>query len=206
MQNLRALAASAFVIGLVVGAGLASGAASGATTGATSGAASHAANARAAPTGADGWRWPLAEPHPVTRAFLAPASPYASGHRGIDLAAEAQQPVFAPHDGVVSFAGRVVDRPVLSIVQSGDVIVTVEPVDAVVAVGDRVRAGQVIGTVGSGGHCPPGCLHLGVRLHGSYVSPLLYLEILPRAVLLPTVPDAVAAPLGPGQARGWASP
>lgn len=133
----------------------------------------------------------------MTRAFLAPASPYASGHRGIDLAAEAQQPVLAPHDGVVSFAGTVVDRPVLSITQSGDVIVTVEPVDAIVAVGDRVRAGQVIGTVSSGGHCPPGCLHLGVRLHGSYVSPLLYLEKLRRAVLLPTAPDATAPRSGP---------
>ncbi|SEN23303.1 M23 family metallopeptidase [Cryobacterium sp. TMT1-3] len=176
MQNLRALAASAFITVIVVlGAGSATG------------AASSPPPVAAAPTGADAWRWPLAEPHPVTRAFLAPASAYAAGHRGIDLAAAPQQPVLAPHDGVVSFAGPVVDRPVLSITQPGDVIVTVEPVDSVVAVGDRVRAGQIIGTVGSGGHCPPGCLHLGVRLHGSYVSPLLYLGKLPRAVLLPTV-------------------
>ena len=133
----------------------------------------------------------------MTRAFLAPASPYAAGHRGIDLAAAAQQPVLAPRDGVVSFAGLVVDRPVLSITQPGDVIVTVEPVDAVVAVGDRVHAGQTIGTVGSGGHCPPGCLHLGVRLHGSYVSPLLYLGELPRAVLLPTMSEGTARGPGP---------
>ncbi|TFB68146.1 M23 family metallopeptidase [Cryobacterium glaciale] len=186
MQNLRAPAASALItVILILGAGSPTGATSSTPPGG------------AAPTRADAWRWPLAAPHPVTRAFLAPASPYAGGHRGIDLAAEAQQSVLAPHEGVVSFAGTVVDRPVLSITQPGDVIMTVEPVDAVVAVGDRVRAGQVIGTVGSGGHCPPGCLHLGVRLHGSYVSPLLYLEKLPRAVLLPTAPDATAPRSGP---------
>lgn len=186
MQNLRALAASVFITGIVVlGAGSA-----------TCAALARQPSGAAAAT-ADAWRWPLPEPHPVTRDFLAPASAYAGGHRGIDLAAEAHKPVLAPHDGVVSFAGRVVDRPVLSIMQSGDVIVTVEPVDAVVVVGERVRAGQVIGIVASGGHCPPGCLHLGVRLHGSYVSPLQYLGNLPRAVLLPAVPHAWAPARGP---------
>ncbi|MDJ0337210.1 M23 family metallopeptidase [Cryobacterium sp. PH31-O1] len=193
MTYLRAVAASALTIGIVVCAGPVPGEASGAAFGASPrGSISRAASIRA-----DAWRWPLAGPPLVTRAFLAPASAYASGHRGIDLAAEARQPVLAPHDGVVSFAGPVVDRPVLSIAQPGDVIVTVEPVDAVVAVGDRVRAGQVIGTVGNGGHCPPGCLHLGVRLHGFYVSPLRYFDKLPRAVLLPTIPDVTASRPGP---------
>jgi murein DD-endopeptidase MepM/ murein hydrolase activator NlpD len=124
----------------------------------------------------------------VTRAFEAPESQYTAGHRGIDLASEVNDAVFAPHDGVVSFAGRVVDRPVLSITQPDDLISTVEPVIATVAAGDRVRAGQVIGAVSSGGHCPPGCLHFGVRLHGLYVSPLLFLGTVPRAILLPAVP------------------
>lgn len=177
MQNLRALAASAlFIVMVVSGAGPASGFAPAAPPSITG------------PTGADAWRWPLAQPHRVTRAFIAPESAYSGGHRGIDLAAEAHEEVFAPHDGVVSFAGSVVDRPVLSITQPGDLIASVEPVVALVVVGDRVRAGQVIGTVASGGHCPPGCLHFGVRLHGSYVSPLLFLGDLPRAVLLPAAP------------------
>ena len=120
--------------------------------------------------------------------FIAPATPYAAGHRGIDLATQAGNIVLASHDGVVSFAGVVVDRPVLSITMAGDLITTVEPVLTLVAVGDRVRAGQEIGTVATGGHCPPGCLHLGVRLHGRYVSPLLYLGGLQRAVLLPAGP------------------
>jgi murein DD-endopeptidase MepM/ murein hydrolase activator NlpD len=139
-------------------------------------------------TAANGWRWPLPEPHRLIAPFVAPASPYAAGHRGIDLAAQAGDAVLAPHDGVVSFAGVVVDRPVLSITQADDVIATVEPVLALVSVGDRVLAGQEIGTVASGGHCPPGCLHLGIRLHGQYVSPLLYLGGVQRAVLLPAGP------------------
>ncbi len=137
---------------------------------------------------ADGWRWPLPEPHRMIAPFVAPVSPYAAGHRGIDLAAQSGETVLAPHDGVVSFVGVVVDRPVLSITQADDVITTVEPVQALVAVGDRVLAGRQIGTVAAGGHCPPSCLHFGVRLHGRYVSPLLYLGGLQRAILLPTGP------------------
>ncbi|MDJ0378686.1 M23 family metallopeptidase [Cryobacterium sp. PH31-L1] len=177
MQNLRALAASALVTVIVVfGAGPASDAVSAGTS------------PSAAATITNAWRWPLAEPHRLIRGFVAPESQYSGGHRGIDLAAAANEKVFAAHEGVVSFAGRVVDRSVLSIMQPDDVITTVEPVDAVVAVGDQVRAGQLIGTVASGGHCPPGCLHLGVRQHGWYVSPLLFLGNVPRAVLLPSVP------------------
>lgn len=153
-----------------------------------------AAPAAAAAPGA--WGWPLEPPHRVIRAFLAPASPYAAGHRGLDLAARAGDPVLAPGDGVVSFAGRVVDRPVLSIAHAGDLVSTVEPVDALVAAGDRVTAGQTVGVVAAGGHCGEGCLHFGVRLHGRYVSPMLLLGGIPRAVLLPS---------GARHARGWAS-
>jgi murein DD-endopeptidase MepM/ murein hydrolase activator NlpD len=176
MQNLRALAASALIFVLVL-----------VLVGAGSGAAMER-TVISAPTEAVAWVWPVAAPHRVTRAFEAPESLYTSGHRGIDLAAKTNDAVFAPHDGVVSFAGRVVDRPVLSITQPGDLISTIEPVIATVAAGDRVRAGQVIGAVATGGHCPVGCVHLGVRLHGLYVSPLLFLGTVPRAILLPALP------------------
>jgi murein DD-endopeptidase MepM/ murein hydrolase activator NlpD len=121
----------------------------------------------------------------VTRAFIAPANTYAHGHRGIDLAARTGDPVYAPADGVVSFAGVVVDRPVLSVAHAGDLISSVEPVEALVTAGEHVTAGQRIGLVGAGGHCVGVCVHFGVRLHGHYVSPLLYLGGVPRAVLLP---------------------
>jgi murein DD-endopeptidase MepM/ murein hydrolase activator NlpD len=129
----------------------------------------------------------------VARPFVAPPSLYASGHRGVDIATQPGDPVFAPHDGTVSFAGVVVDRNVLSIMQSNEVITTLEPVDALVVAGDRVRTGQMIGVVATGGHCRSGCLHLGVRVHGRYVSPMLFLGNVPRAVLL-----ASGAPLASG--------
>ena len=131
------------------------------------------------------WLWPVPAPHSVTRSFEAAASPYAAGHRGIDLPERRGAPVFAPAGGVVSFSGVVAGRPVVSISHPGDLVSTVEPVLGVVAAGDRVAAGQRIGLMASGGHCADACLHFGVRLHGQYVSPMLFLGGVPRAVLLP---------------------
>jgi murein DD-endopeptidase MepM/ murein hydrolase activator NlpD len=132
------------------------------------------------------WEWPVAPPHPIVRAFEAPETRYTAGHRGIDIAAEAGRPVLAPADGVVHFSGIVVDRPLVSIRVGADVIASVEPVESSVVDGDTVTRGQVIGTVGGGGHCDGRCVHLGVRLHGDYVSPMLYLGGIPLPVLLPT--------------------
>ncbi len=130
------------------------------------------------------WAWPLAAPHPIARPYLAPATPYASGHRGIDVGASDGDVVRAPADGVVHYSGFVVDRPVLSIAHGGGVISSYEPVSTVLAAGDLVRRGDVIGTL-EAGHCTSACLHLGVRVNGEYVSPLRFLGGQPRAVLLP---------------------
>ena len=131
------------------------------------------------------WLWPVAEPVAIARPYLAPATPYAAGHRGVDLAAKAGAEILAPADGVVHFAGFVVDRPVLSIRHADGVISSFEPVVALVAAGDEVRRGQVVGTL-EPGHCAQPCLHLGARLGGEYVNPLLFLGGLRRSVLLPT--------------------
>lgn len=142
------------------------------------------AAAPAPPTEVAGdWSWPTDAPHVVVRPYIAPTSDYGAGHRGVDLAAGAT--VLAPADGTVFFAGRVVDRGVLSIDHGGGVISSYEPVETTLAAGDAVHRGQVVGTI-DGGHCPVACLHLGVRVDGQYVSPLLFLGGVPRAVLLPT--------------------
>ena len=130
------------------------------------------------------WDWPVDAPREVVRQFIAPATPYASGHRGVDLAAESGQ-LFAPADGVVHFAGVVVDRPVLSIRHPGGLISSYEPVESTLHRGDAVARGDPIGTV-LAGHCIHTCLHFGVRLDGEYVSPLLYLGGIEPSVLLPT--------------------
>lgn len=130
------------------------------------------------------WAWPVPSPHPIARPYLAPATPYASGHRGIDISAGEGATVFAPDDGVVHFAGFVVDRPVLSIDHGGGVVSSYEPVATSLVEGDVVHRGEPIGAL-EVGHCRSSCLHLGVRVDGAYVSPLLYLGGQPRAVLLP---------------------
>jgi murein DD-endopeptidase MepM/ murein hydrolase activator NlpD len=140
------------------------------------------------PAGTDAprWNWPTAQNHTIVRAFLAPAHGYGAGHRGIDISVPLDSVVLAPDDGTVEFAGVVVDRPVLSIVHDGGLVSSFEPVSSALKPGDRVRRGETIGqVVDSGGHCPQPCLHFGVRLHGQYVSPLLYLGGGIRPVLLP---------------------
>lgn len=130
------------------------------------------------------WAWPVDPPSVVVRPYLAPESPFSAGHRGVDLAAPAGT-LYAPADGIVHFAGTVVDRPVLSIEQSGGVITSFLPVETSLVAGDVVERGERIGTV-LPGHCASVCLHFGVRLHGIYVSPLQWLGGIEHAVLLPT--------------------
>jgi len=142
--------------------------------------------ARSALTRTD-WRWPTDPPRRIAAPFVAPPSPYAAGHRGIDIEVSSGAAVYAMAPGAVSFAGVVVDRPLVSIDHGGGLVSSIEPVEPVVAEGAPVTAGQLIGRVSSGGHCV-GCIHVGVRLYGAYVNPLGLLGEIQRAVLLP-LPD-----------------
>jgi murein DD-endopeptidase MepM/ murein hydrolase activator NlpD len=130
------------------------------------------------------WLWPIAPPS-LLRVFEAPPTPYAAGHRGIDLRTVPGSPVSAPSSATVRFAGVVVDRPVLTLDHGGGVLTSYEPLLSGLSVGDVVAAGDELGQVGAGGHCADACLHIGVRVDGEYVSPLLYFDRVPRAVLLP---------------------
>jgi leucine dehydrogenase len=122
----------------------------------------------------------------VLRPFRAPLTAYGSGHRGIDLPAAAGTTVSAPAAGVVYFAGRVVDRPVLSIEHGGGLLSSFEAVESPLTEGTPVRAGDPVGVVVPSEHCPgASCLHFGVRRDGRYVSPLLLLGGIPRSILLP---------------------
>ncbi|GLZ31312.1 hypothetical protein Lesp02_35000 [Lentzea sp. NBRC 105346] len=130
--------------------------------------------------------WPLAPPHGVVRSFAAPPSPYGPGHRGVDLLGVVGAPVFASGDGVVVFAGLLVDRSLVSL-DHGSLRTTYEPVTPSVAVHQRVRRGEVIGTL-AGGH--PGCdscLHWGARRGPEYLNPLRLVSP-GRVRLLPVAP------------------
>ncbi len=133
----------------------------------------------------DQWLWPVPAPIRVVSPFRAPPTPYSAGHRGVDVAVSPGTPVIAPAAGVVSFAGRVVDRGVVAIDHGSGVVSAIEPVDTLVEQGTAIAAGDTIGAVASGGHCAAECVHFGVRVNGEYVSPYLFLGGLPRAVLLP---------------------
>ncbi|MFC0676161.1 murein hydrolase activator EnvC family protein, partial [Brachybacterium hainanense] len=145
--------------------------------------------------GAPRWLWPVGEPHPVVRAFEPPASRWGPGHRGIDVLAPGPE-VRAVEDGTVRFAGMLAGRPVLSIQHADGLISTYEPVTAQVAVGEAVRAGQVVGALeAQGGHCADGaCLHLGARRgQDRYEDPLLLLGARGPSVLLPLAGRSGAA-------------
>ena len=132
------------------------------------------------------WSWPVSLPHPVVQAFTAPEHPWSPGHRGIDVGTPAGSDVTAPDDGVVHFSGVVVDRPVLSMRHPDGVLSSLEPVVSDLVAGDPVVRGQVVGTV-QAGHCPDvECVHLGARIDGEYVSPLMMLGLGRPSVLLPT--------------------
>lgn len=130
--------------------------------------------------------WPVPQA-PVLRAFAAPSTRWGAGHRGIDVAAAPGETVVAATSGTVTFAGTVVDRPLVTVRMDDvpwEVLVTVEPVAPLVAAGDVVELGEPIGTL-VGGHRPCGaCIHLGVRIDDAYANPMVLLGA-ERAVLLP---------------------
>ncbi|WKK71422.1 M23 family metallopeptidase [Rathayibacter oskolensis] len=84
------------------------------------------------------WTPPVADVT-VVAPWSAPAHRYASGHRGIDLAASPGAVVVAVADGTVSFAGPVVDRPVVSIEHADGLVSSIEPVVASVTKGRSSR-------------------------------------------------------------------
>ena len=134
---------------------------------------------------APSWQWPLAPRPPVLRPFDPPPKPWLSGHRGVDLDFAAGTQVLSPAAGTVSFAGVVVDRPVITIDHGGGLRSSFEPVESTLAVGAAVARGEVIGTV-LPGHCPAAqCLHWGVREGEDYVNPLQFVLDLRPSILLP---------------------
>lgn len=91
----------------------------------------------------------------------------------------------APFPGTVTFAGTVVDRPVLTVQRADGLRASFEPVASLVSIGTRVRAGEPVATVAVGSHCAQVCLHWGLRWGERYLDPLRSLLMGRYAVLLP---------------------
>lgn len=130
----------------------------------------------AAPAAAAGtWTWPVIGP--VLRGFDPPATPFGSGHRGIDIAAAVGSVAVAPASGVVAFAGPIGGRLFLTLDHGGGLTSTYSWVSALlVRRGDVVTTSQPVALTGTG-HLgfPVPHLHFGVRLDGAYQDPLAYL-------------------------------
>lgn len=96
--------------------------------------------------------WPVGPPRPeIVRGWEPPAGPYGPGHRGLDLAAPPGTPVNAAASGVVTFAGQVAGRGVLTITlpDTGNppLRTTYEPVTPTVTTGTTVTRGQPVATL-----------------------------------------------------------
>jgi len=142
-----------------------------------------AADPPCAPTKSDTvWTWPLQESGragpAILRAFQPPRHRWDAGHRGIDLAGYAGDPVLAAGPGVVVYAGRLVDRGVV-VIGHGVIRTSYEPVEAALPVGTPVSLGERIGTLDLGHCASAACLHWGLLTghgHGTtYFDPLLLL-------------------------------
>ncbi|HZP90825.1 MAG TPA: M23 family metallopeptidase [Actinomycetota bacterium] len=121
---------------------------------------------------AGSWRWPVVGP--ILRGFDPPASPYGSGHRGIDIATAFGSEVVAAAPGVVSFAGPVGGALFVSVDHGGGLVSSYSWLSSIL-----VRRGDVVGegvalALSGGGHpgVSPPHLHFGVRRDGVYVDPL----------------------------------
>ena len=150
------------------------------------------------------WGWPLHGETTVERPFLPPSTAWDAGHRGVDLHAQTGDDVLAAGEGVVSYAGLLAGRGVVTVTHAGGLRTTYEPVTAGVRVGVLVTQGQRLGTVSTGhGSCRPGtsCLHWGLLRADTYLDPLSLitqgqLRLLPTGTTVSGGGGAVQATIG----------
>ncbi len=97
-------------------------------------------------------------------------------HEGLDVGATHGTPVYAPADGLVTYAGRKAGFGKFVQIDHGYGIETIyaHNQDIDVKLGQKVRRGQLISKVGSTGNSTGPHLHYEVRVNGVAVDPLYY--------------------------------
>ena len=127
-----------------------------------------------------GWVKPL-KSYTITSAFgkrVHPVLGYERMHEGVDMAAPKGTPIYAAKSGKVTVAsyqkggaGNYV------VINHGDGFTSIymHMTNYIVSKGQHVKAGQVIGYVGSTGISTGNHLHFGIAYKGEYVNPMKYI-------------------------------
>ena len=107
--------------------------------------------------------------HPVTGKWTM--------HKGVDLVASKGTPIYASRSGYVTIATyhSTAGNYVTLNHQDGYTSVYMHMTHDVVSVGEYVKAGELIGYVGSTGRSTGPHLHFGIAYNGTYVNPMNYI-------------------------------
>jgi cell wall-associated NlpC family hydrolase len=165
--------------------------------------ASAVSNARVMPLPAGSWAW--------SAGFGVSGPLWASGrHTGQDLSATFGTPIVAAAAGIVISTGDGGPYGNLTQIQHPGDVQTWYAHQSVISteVGVQVKAGQVIGAVGSTGNSTGPHLHFEVRLGGAQVDPKPWLEGAPAVAVAggvtfdPAVADQLRGELAEAEAAG----
>ena len=123
-------------------------------------------------SGSNGFIWPVNGP--IVSPF---GMRWGRMHEGVDIAVPSGTPIRAAASGSVAIAGWVGGYGNYTCINHGGGIATCygHQTSIGVSVGQSVKQGQVIGTVGCTGHCFGPHVHFEVRINGAAVDPMGYL-------------------------------
>jgi murein DD-endopeptidase MepM/ murein hydrolase activator NlpD len=129
--------------------------------------------------------------HPVTGRL--------ARHNGIDIPAPHGTPIYATADGIVGRAQRLGGYGLYVEVEHGNNIQTRygHMSSFIVAAGQRVKKGDILGYVGSTGRSTGNHLHYEVRIAGTPVNPVPFVESGEAALAALADADAAVAMGGP---------
>lgn len=124
---------------------------------------------------------PLDDSHDITSGFGVRRDPFLGTpalHSGIDFRADTGTPVHATADGIVTMAQRYAGYGnMVDIEHEGGIVTRYGHMSSIaVTAGEQVKAGDLIGTVGSTGRSTGPHLHYETRIGGDAVNPLRFVK------------------------------
>ncbi|MFG2130820.1 peptidoglycan DD-metalloendopeptidase family protein [Streptomyces sp. NPDC048751] len=163
-----AMAPAAYTTGLT---GTGSTAGTGSTTGTTLAAPAAFPRAPKEPAaGGRNWQWPMKQgTYTIGTKYHQTGNMWSLGyHTGLDLVAPSGTPIYAPADGKIVHAGPGGSYGNMTEIQHADGTITLyaHQTSIKVSVGQQVKRGQQIGTVGATGNVTGPHLHWEVRVPG----------------------------------------